>query len=122
MILLQIHFMFAPSLLTLPLIVLWITNTKIASYFYPFIYVTSVVGILYSICMLMSTSLQKTHKALFTQTTLNYLNDNQLVWFLLGVISLKLILLVYYPRNTSIHALSWSLFLTTMYIVSYIVW
>ena len=114
--------MFAPSALTFPLIVLWIINTKMASYFYPFIYVTSVLGIVYSICMLMSTSLQNTHKVLFSQTTLNYLNDKQLAWFLIGVISMKLALLVYYPRNTSIHALSWSLFLTTMYIVSYIVW
>ena len=112
--------MFAPSFIVLPLILLWVINKKIASYFYPFIYITSVFGIMYSIGMILSPKLQIVHKHIFTQTTLNSLhNDTQVTYFLSGIILLKILLILFYPFNVSHRALNWSILLTIVYLISY---
>jgi len=112
--------MFAPSFIVLPLILLWVINKKIASYFYPFIYVTSIFGIMYSIAMILSPKLQMMHKHIFTDTTLNYLhNDKQITYFLSGIILLKILLIIFYPFNVSNKAFNWSVLLTIGYVFAF---
>ena len=81
------------------LLVLWVLNKNIAQYFYPYVYVTGVLGIAYALLLMCSSEVQKFHSYFFAKSTINDFQDEWKTWFLVYVISYKALLMYIYPYN-----------------------
>lgn len=97
-----------PSFYVNFLLLLWLFSRKHASFFYPYVYFTSILGIIYSSILLCFQSAQDFHSYFFSNSSINYFQDHWKTFYLLYVILYKALLIYIYPFNMSKESIIYS--------------
>lgn len=106
------------SYLTVPIIIIYLFDKNLASYFYPIIIACSIVGIIVNILLLSSRSARKLFYSIFPLSITFRSSRIQKYLFYIFVIFLKAIILYVWPRNISQEAIIVSLGTIGFYFVS----
>ena len=113
--------MYPISYLTLILIILLFFDKKLASYFYPFIFLTSTFGIFVTIYLIYSPKFRNIFYNIFPSSlsrSIKPVKKFQNLFFIL-IILFKIVLLVTWPINITYHAFLLSTILIFLYIILY---
>lgn len=108
--------MYPPSFFVNFLLVLWAINKDIAQYFYPYVYATSVLGIMYSTLFLCFEKAQDFHSYFFLNSSVNNIQDEWKTWFLLSVMLYKTLLIYSFPYNMNKTAMLYSINFSLFYV------
>lgn len=107
--------MFPISYLIFPLIFVYFYDEKIASYFYPFVLLSSLIGIIINILLLTYIPFRKTFYNYFPYSL--SIQSNFKIVFYVSFIFLKLFIWYYWPKNTSKKAYIYSIMLILSYFI-----
>jgi hypothetical protein len=107
--------MFPISYLIFPLIVFYLYDKQMASYFYPFVLVSSTVGIIFNILLLTYVPFRKIFYNYFPYSL--SIKSNFKIVFYISFIILKLFIWYYWPKNTSKKAYIYSSMLIVFYFI-----
>ena len=115
--------MYPISYLTIPLLIVLFVDKKIASLFYPFIFLSSIIGIFITLGLLLSKEIRKIFYIYFPYSFSN-VNDfikefRSIIYFL--IIIFKLLVLFIWPVNMSTDAYIYSFGLIVIYFITYII-
>ena len=112
----NLSIMYPPSYFVNFLLVLWAINKDIAQYFYPYVYATSVLGIMYSTLFLCFEKAQDFHSYFFLNSSVNNIQDEWKTWFLLSVMLYKTLLIYSFPYNMNKTAMLYSINFALFYV------
>ena len=112
--------MYPVSYFSFVLLPLLFIDKKIASLFYPYILLTSIIGIILNIILLFYKPLRKKFYKIFPKAiTLKYPPEIKILFYLF-IIVIKLLLLYIWPKNLSYDAWLATSMLFIFYIVHYL--
>ena len=97
-----------PSFFVNLLLLLWLFSRKHASFFYPYVYFTSTLGIIYLTILLFSQKGQDFHSYFFSSSSINCFENNWKILYLLYVILYKAVLIYIFPFNMSKESIIYS--------------
>ena len=110
----------SPSYFTAPLFILLLVNKKYASYFFPYVAITSIIGIIVKITIMIDKDKKKIWDSYFSSNTSNQFTDKYQNIVYLFVIIFKLIVIKYWPYNISYLSVLISLLYLCLYFVYYL--
>lgn len=113
--------MIVPSLLVVPLYFYSLIDRKNASLYYPYVLVSSVLGIIYTIPLIIFKQMRIFHVKNFSGSIISHLTNTPYLFpFLWFVIFIKLYFIFYYPYNDSVDAFNYSIALGALYCIVYL--
>jgi hypothetical protein len=107
--------MFPPSYFVILLLILLLFNKKLASYFYPFILLSTLFGIIINIFLIFSKQFRTLFYKHFVHSISNHINEKYKIYFYLMVITIKLLIINIYPFNMSKKAIIILSYLVLLY-------
>ena len=114
--------MYPISYLTLILVVLLFVNKKLASYFYPFIFLTSTFGIPVTVYLIYSSKFRSIFYNLFSSkdngSSILTTKKSKKIFLILQIL-FKIVLLAIWPRNVTYRAFVSSFILIFLYAILY---
>ena len=109
----------SPSYFTAPLFILLLINKKYASYFFPYIAITCIIGIILKLIFMIDKNKKKIWDTYFSSNTSNQFTDKYQNIVYIFVIIFKLIVIKNWPYNISCLSILISLLYLCLYFIYY---
>ena len=115
--------MYPLSYFVFPLIPLLFYNKSYASYFYPFVLITTVIGVTFLLLLIFSKSFDEFYYTLYPNAiTANIENYNLKLYIYISLIILKIFIDIIWPKNLSLQAFFVSLCYYVFYLFIYFIY
>ena len=109
----------SPSYFTAPLYILLLINNKKASYFYPYVAMTCLLGIIIILSIMIDEDKKKLWNTYFPSNISNQFTDTTQIIIYIFTILFKLVVIFYWPYNISCKSILISLLYLCLYIIYY---
>lgn len=115
--------MYPLSYFVFPLIPLLFYNKSYASYFYPFVLITTIIGVTFLLLLIFSKSFDEFYYTLYPHAiTANIENYNLKLYIYISLIILKIFIDIIWPKNLSLQAFFVSLCYYVFYLFIYFIY